>query len=970
MTLLGNFIKKKNGAFGPELSAIFKEVIDSASHKSGQKTDEFFAGIGEELLRSGINSAFCIFNEKKDSFSVKHIALTPEYSAVFGALPAHDIRIGAFPLLKQAMAEKKPFFDDKAAGKLSQIFPEMAAGELEKENPLFIGAPLVIQNDAIGLLALLSPRFRAEDLFASEQFAQKIVFLLTGKILYQEIKKTEKRYEELWDQAPIAYHTLDTRGTIREVNKAGAKLMGYAKAEMIGRPIFDFILPEQQADARKRFTLKLEGRNPKKKNRVYVRKDGARIFVSVKDTLEKDVYGKVVSVHTTILDYTNRYKAESALRASEEKYRSLASNAEDGVIVLNEEGYIVFVNSAMKKISGYSEAELRSRPFFEFLHADDKHFFCELFRRGISGEKREGAHEYRLIAKKGELKHISGTSAAFREKGRVAGIQSILRDITENKELAEKIKRSKKNFQQIIDTIQTGICVIDRKFTIASCNRTFWEKTGLPVKEILGRPCRMILPLYENGVFHNHCTNNACGENCGTAGVFRTGEAVDYVEVSRAEGENHYHKISIFPAKDSQGQVYQVVMTIKNVSRQMRAETEYKKLSEFNTKILNTAPISIVALDKGGMIITANRLAEQLMGRSGKSIIGRELTETKEIKSNKDLQQLYSRLLDKGEAFYYENLSYIASLSGQEKFLNIIAVPLHNVRNEPDGALSMAIDNTEAVLNKQKLENLNKNLEKIIMERTHQLDAANKRLLDAMRLKTKFIADASHELRTPLTVIQGNLDLAVREAGEAGDFPETLEAIMGEVKRMTGILSDLTMLTNTDTDMEKLRKENINLGALTKAAGQSLRVLAEQKKITLIYKKGAKNIKVKADGDKIEKLLLNILRNAIKYTNEKGKIELWVDTDGNYARIHIKDNGIGIPKDDLPYIFERFYRVDKARSRAEGGTGLGLSICKWIAEAHDGHIGVESEYNKGSVFTVYLPLEENGPRGLGLQFKN
>lgn len=99
------------------------------------------------------------------------------------------------------------------------------------------------------------------------------------------------------------------------------------------------------------------------------------------------------------------------------------------------------------------------------------------------------------------------------------------------------------------------------------------------------------------------------------------------------------------------------------------------------------------------------------------------------------------------------------------------------------------------------------------------------------------------------------------------------------------------------------------------------------------------------------------MRNAIKYTNRNGLIEIWTDKDNEGARINVKDNGIGIPEKDLPYIFERFYRVDKARSRNEGGTGLGLSIVKWAVEAHGGKVTVESELNRGSLFTVHLPTK-------------
>jgi signal transduction histidine kinase len=173
---------------------------------------------------------------------------------------------------------------------------------------------------------------------------------------------------------------------------------------------------------------------------------------------------------------------------------------------------------------------------------------------------------------------------------------------------------------------------------------------------------------------------------------------------------------------------------------------------------------------------------------------------------------------------------------------------------------------------------------------------------------------------------------------------------------MRDILSDLTMLTNADSLTETIMMEEVELGQVVEAVVKSLRVLADQKKIKLSYKQNTRNYHILGDEAKLEKMLLNIVRNALKYTDPKGAVQVWTEADKKEVRIMVEDNGIGIPEEDLPFIFERFYRVDKARARAEGGTGLGLSICKWIAEGHGGSITVSSIVNKGTVFTIHLPI--------------
>jgi len=402
----------------------------------------------------------------------------------------------------------------------------------------------------------------------------------------------------------------------------------------------------------------------------------------------------------------------------------------------------------------------------------------------------------------------------------------------------------------------------------------------------------------------------------------------------------------------------EICFNIHDITESKLAEEENIKLKEFNQKIVDSSPVSILVLNKKGKIILVNNMAQTLMHKPKEKILGEELCETREIKNNKELLFSYKNLLNKGKAFHYDNLSYILKTDKKQRYLNIIAVPLYTKDKIVSGGISMAIDNTEKIMAKKKLEELNKKLEVTVEKRTKELDIINKELSKVLELKLKFISDASHELRTPLTIIQGNLDLAIQEnLNDQKEIPEAYTLIEKEVEQMTGILTDLTMLTNADASSETIDCDDIDLNLLIKTVGQSLEILADKKGIKIKTINKNKKIKMKGDEAKLEKLFLNIIRNAIKYTEKDGEIELTVKREVNIAKVIVKDTGMGIPDQDLPYIFERFYRVDKARSRAEGGTGLGLSICKWIAEAHGGKIQAESKLGIGSVFTISLPCE-------------
>ena len=228
------------------------------------------------------------------------------------------------------------------------------------------------------------------------------------------------------------------------------------------------------------------------------------------------------------------------------------------------------------------------------------------------------------------------------------------------------------------------------------------------------------------------------------------------------------------------------------------------------------------------------------------------------------------------------------------------------------------------------------------------------RLEKSFERQRQFTADASHELRTPLSVIEAEASLALRRERSPEDYQKSLESVNEEVSYMSSILEKLLVLARADAGTEQISFNEINLKDLVENISSDIEILAGEKgiKFTASYPTDAM---ILGDQMKLKQLLLNLLDNALKYTHE-GTISLSLETQGKEAVIKVSDTGIGIPEECQTRIFERFYRVDKARSRSEHGTGLGLAIAKYIVEAHSGRIEVTSEEGKGSTFTVYLPL--------------
>jgi len=227
-------------------------------------------------------------------------------------------------------------------------------------------------------------------------------------------------------------------------------------------------------------------------------------------------------------------------------------------------------------------------------------------------------------------------------------------------------------------------------------------------------------------------------------------------------------------------------------------------------------------------------------------------------------------------------------------------------------------------------------------------------LAHALHLKNEFIADASHELRTPLTVLRANAEVAL-DLDHACVHTEFLEEIVQESKHMTRLVEDLLFLARSDSDSVPLELELVEIMPFLNELGERAAVLAHERQATFSTKLAARGL-ARFDPSRIEQVVLILVDNATKYSPPGKPITLRSATGNAELIVEVADQGPGIPAADLPLIFERFYRVDKARARKQGGAGLGLSIAKRIIEAHDGRIEAESTPNVGTIMRCYLPL--------------
>ena len=351
-------------------------------------------------------------------------------------------------------------------------------------------------------------------------------------------------------------------------------------------------------------------------------------------------------------------------------------------------------------------------------------------------------------------------------------------------------------------------------------------------------------------------------------------------------------------------------------------KTELKdKLSEVSTKknqietILLHMTDGIIAFNMSGEIILINPAAKKFLSISPEDNTFNDIFKKFEIDIN------------------MEKIIYLESWTSTEKrfqvddrYVKVFFAPFKNEEDRPDGVIAVIQDITEHV----KLDNMQKEL----------------------------VADVSHELKTPITSIMGYADTLLEGGYDEETQQKFLNVIASESRRMARLVTDLLTLSRYDSNKKKTQKEAFDLGELVKKCQEKLAIEIKKKNHTVNCFVTADVPLVYADKDDIERVVLNIMTNSIKYTQNGGEIKIYVGFVYNDAYIKIFDNGIGIPEEDLSRIFERFYRVDKARTREMGGTGLGLSIAKEILDKNGGSIDIKSKVGEGTEVVIRIPTKQ------------
>ena len=369
---------------------------------------------------------------------------------------------------------------------------------------------------------------------------------------------------------------------------------------------------------------------------------------------------------------------------------------------------------------------------------------------------------------------------------------------------------------------------------------------------------------------------------------------------------------------------------ITNITNNLNDLSEVIRLTQENLEqeskrlhsILTYMTDGVLATNRRGQITMINDMAKKQLGVENDEALNQNILELLKIEDEYELRDLITQSP--------ELMIYSQNVNGEYISLRVRFALIRRESGFISGLVAVLHDTTE-----QEKE-----------ERERRL----------------FVSNVSHELRTPLTSVKSYLEALDEGALSEPVAPDFIRVSLDETNRMMRMVTDLLHLSRIDNATSHLDVELINFTAfITFILNRfdKMRSQDQEKKYELVRDYPITSVWIEIDTDKMTQVIDNILNNAIKYSPDGGKITVSMKTTDDQMILSISDQGLGIPKEDLPKIFDRFYRVDKARSRAQGGTGLGLAIAKEIIKQHNGFIWAKSEYGKGSTFTIVLPYDKD-----------
>jgi PAS domain S-box-containing protein len=778
---------------------------------------------------------------------------------------------------------------------------------------------------------------------------------VTGQQAANGLHASEVRYRELWENSQDILYTLDLDARLTDVNRQVERLTGYTRAELLGRPIADLILPAYHDVMRTQLARKMAG-EPVTTYEIALRTRGVRnLFVEVSSRLIRDATGRPVGVQGSARDVTARVELEAELRTGEERLRLAAEAAGFGMYDDRGPGQ-VYWSPELRALFGLPADALPEegpRTALEFIHPDDR----ERWRAALEVARDPAGSgmmtvEHRVLRPDGRVIWVAQSGRILFEGEGVGrrGVRAIgiVADITARKEAEAARDAALAEVQAVLASAADAITAQDPGGRLVYANAAAARLLGFAsVEALLAAPFSEVIGQLE--MQDEHGQSVLPGELPGQLAL--QGEPAPEALIRfrvRATGQERWAIVRAAPVRDAAGRVQLAVNAFQDITPLRRADELERRLAA----IVASSEDAIIGKTLDAEITDWNAAAERMYGYSAAEAIGQRIAMLVPADRPDELTAIMARLRRGEPISHFETMR--VRKDGVRLDVALSISPIRNSGGELVGAATIARDIT-----------VQKRAEAEREELLTREQAALAEARAALAVRDEFLASVSHDLRTPLTGIRGLAQLLARRLGRL-DAPQTQQmveqatAINRAAGTMAAMVDELLDLTRLEAGQPlELRREAVDLVALAQARAREHGRTASRHPIQVTA--DAPALVGQWDPGRLERVLDNILSNAVKYSPDGGEVVVTirpaVGPGGPWAELAVADHGVGIPAADLPHIFERFRRGANVVGQVVGA-GLGLAGVRRIVEHHGGTNAATSTEGVGTTITVRLPLAD------------
>ncbi len=753
-------------------------------------------------------------------------------------------------------------------------------------------------------------------------------------------KEREKKTLDILENIEIAYYELDLSGNLTYFNDIVCGDLGYNREELLGKNFRSIVKPEAIDQIQSIFNEIYRTGRPKTMFKVeLVRKDGSTLIVEQSASLMRGPSGKIIGFRGVSRDVTEKIKAERAIRRSEEKYRHILENIDEGYYETDLSGNFTFVNDAGCRITGYERNEIIGTNYKSYTSPQTAAFLLKAFHRIYETGQSEALLDYDVILKDGSVRYYEMSVGLLRdESGKPEGYHILARDVTSRKQAQEALRKSEVKYRTILDIMEEGYFETDLKGTITFVNEAGSRLLGYAYGELIGRSFR-----------HNHTAETIPRINEFYNRVFMTGMPeflMDY-EVIRKDGAKRIHQANVALIRDTSGKPIGFRVLARDVTERKKVEDDLRKSEEKYRTILESIEDMYIENDLWGNALFVNDAGCRIMRYSRDELIGTNYRRFYSPAVARRLKEVYNRILKTGKPEHFLDYEVI-SRDGSVRILQSNIGLMRDATGKAIGFRTLARDVTE----RKKAE-----LERARIE---------EQLLQAKKMESvgRLAGGVAHDFNNMLTVILGYAEL-IRSRLHQND---PVLADLKEIEKAAGRSRDLTRQLLAFSRKEIIAPRTVDLNLLIVDAKKTIpRLIGED--IELKFYPGNDLWKIRFDPSQIEHVLINLAANARDAMPSGGRLTIETENvhlNEAYCRLHpgfiagfyvmlgVSDDGIGMDKETAEHIFEPFFTTKETGK----GTGLGLATVYGIITQNGGFIHVYSEPGKGTTFKMYIPRSD------------